>query len=151
MTMATTTASVPSRRGSSKLLGFAETISAAPAISRVSAPGFYPINIRALDATIISDGGFTAPVDPIWDINPSEAQIQEALRAAFLPTDKVWLDFNVLVVRVGADLVMVDSGAGSLFGPAGGSWRTYAPLELLPRISRCSCSVTRIPITLAGW
>jgi glyoxylase-like metal-dependent hydrolase (beta-lactamase superfamily II) len=102
--------------------GFSQAAGAAAATApaRVGPTAFYPFKIGNLDAWIVSDGCFTSPVDPIWDASTTKADAEGSLRAAFLPTDKVTLQFNVLVVKSGADVVLVDSGCGSLFGPAGG-------------------------------
>ncbi len=44
----------------------------------------------------------------------------QSLEAAFLPPSAFFLPFNVLLVRMGTELVLVDSGCGAGFGAAGG-------------------------------
>lgn len=84
-------------------------------------PGFYRFAIGSIEALAVNDGGFAVPAEksPIGVGQPAE-KIAESLRTAFLPADTVRLPFNVLVVRLGSELVMIDSGCGPAFGPAGG-------------------------------
>jgi glyoxylase-like metal-dependent hydrolase (beta-lactamase superfamily II) len=46
--------------------------------------------------------------------------VANVLHDAFLPTNHVRLTFNILLVKFGSEWVMIDSGCGTLFGPAGG-------------------------------
>jgi glyoxylase-like metal-dependent hydrolase (beta-lactamase superfamily II) len=84
-------------------------------------PGFYRFKIGALEALAVNDGGFgMPPADSPFGIGEPREKITEVLREALAPTDMVRLPFNVLVVRMGAELLMIDAGCGSVFGPAGG-------------------------------
>jgi len=91
-------------------------------------PGFYRFKIGAHDAIAFNDGGFSTPFNEspfAAGVADGPAQIAESLKAAFLSADKVQLPFNVLLVRVGSEFVLVDSGAGSMFGAAGGKLRSH--------------------------
>jgi len=91
-------------------------------------PGFYRFKIGAHDAIAFNDGGFSTPFNEspfATGVADGPAQIAESLKATFLPADKVQLPFNVLLVRVGSEFVLVDSGAGSMFGVAGGKLRAH--------------------------
>ncbi|MGC4071416.1 MAG: MBL fold metallo-hydrolase [Nibricoccus sp.] len=84
-------------------------------------PGFYRFNIGAFEAVAFIDGGMAGPTSQLqlWkDHGPEE--LGGVLKNSFLAPDQIRLPFCVLLVRMGAELVLVDSGAGSLFGPIGG-------------------------------
>lgn len=84
-------------------------------------PAFYRFKIGAFDAIAFNDGAFNPPVaqSPFGVGEPVEAKVA-VLREAFLPVASVNLQFNVLLVRMGAEWVLFDAGCGGLFGPAGG-------------------------------
>ncbi|MFT3782980.1 MAG: MBL fold metallo-hydrolase [Nibricoccus sp.] len=84
-------------------------------------PGFYRFRIGALEALALHDGGFAPPVaESPFGVGEPREKISATLRDAFLAPDKVQIPFTVLVVKIGSELVMVDSGCGTMFGPAGG-------------------------------
>lgn len=95
---------------------------AAPALSLAGAqPGFYRFKIGALEALAVSDGGFAMPpADSPFGIGEPREKVVDVLRDAMLPLDSVRLPFNVLLVRMGGELLLIDSGCGPVFGPAGG-------------------------------
>jgi glyoxylase-like metal-dependent hydrolase (beta-lactamase superfamily II) len=93
---------------------------ATPSLAGVQ-PGYYRFKIGALEALAVNDGGFgMPPADSPFGIGEPREKVTEVLRDALAPTDMVRLPFNVLVVRMGAELLMVDTGCGPVFGPAGG-------------------------------
>ena len=84
-------------------------------------PGFYRFNIGAFEAVAFFDGGMAGPTTQLqfWkDHGPEE--VGSVLKTAFLAPDQIRIPFCVLLVRMGSELVLVDSGAGQLFGPIGG-------------------------------
>lgn len=82
---------------------------------------FYRFRIGDIEALALSDGGFAVPpADSPFGVGEPREKIAEALDAALLPADKVHVPFTVLLVRIGGELILVDTGAGALFGPAGG-------------------------------
>jgi glyoxylase-like metal-dependent hydrolase (beta-lactamase superfamily II) len=82
-------------------------------------PGFYRFRIGAFDALGLSDGGMVAPGEKLWTGGSAE-KISADLEAAAMPTASVELPFAVLLVRIGAELILIDAGSGGLFGPASG-------------------------------
>lgn len=84
-------------------------------------PAFYRFKIGAFDAIAFNDGGMNPPVaqSPFGVGEPVESKVT-VLREAYLPITHVNLQFNVLLVRMGSELVLFDSGCGQLFGAAGG-------------------------------
>lgn len=81
-------------------------------------PGFYRFAIGDIEATVLSDGGLSfEPIQPTWAPEAKKEDIDALLSAAFLPADRFTLAVNVLAMRIGDGFVLVDSGAGGLFGP----------------------------------
>ncbi len=137
-----TSASPVSRRSALRRLGLAgfaaalapaalradATASKAPANPTTSAPslagsqpGYYRLKIGELEAVALSDGGFDAPADASpFAVGEAAGSVARGLEAALLPSGSVNVPFNILLVRVGGQLVLVDAGCGPAFGPAGG-------------------------------
>ncbi|MFT3831299.1 MAG: MBL fold metallo-hydrolase [Opitutaceae bacterium] len=82
--------------------------------------GYFRFKIGALDAVALLDGGFGGPLAQAPWPAAGPGKLAEALGAAFLPTDSFGIPFSVLLVRMGSELVLIDSGCGGLFGPANG-------------------------------
>lgn len=82
--------------------------------------GFFRFKIGAFDAVALDDGGFGGPLAQSPWPKGDLAKLSAALATAFLPTDGFSLPFNVLLVRMGAELVLVDAGCGTVFGPGNG-------------------------------
>lgn len=91
-------------------------VAAAAAPSRED--GVHRFKIGRLDAAVINDGYLGGPVSAIWK-DPSPAEIGQLLTAAGLPADKVELDINVLLVRTGGRVFLIDSGNGPAAPSAG--------------------------------
>ncbi len=70
-----------------------------------------------MTATTISDGSFSRPLDANFVRNAPLADVQQALRDASLPTDRVEVPFTPLLVDVGGQRVLFDVGNGE-FGAA---------------------------------
>lgn len=101
--------------------GWAEEAAATPPSLAGAQPAFYRFKVGAFDAIAFNDGGILPPVDqsPFGVGEPVESKVA-VLRDAYLPVARVNLQFNVLLVRMGTELVLFDAGCGGLFGPAGG-------------------------------
>ncbi len=129
-----------SRRDALRFFGLsAAAFAMAPALARASGanpatpatalsgtqPGFYRFNIGSFEAIAFIDGAMAGPLSQIqpWS-GPGIDDIGSVLKNAFLPADRIRIPFCVLLVRMGSELVLVDSGAGSLFGPIGGGLST---------------------------
>ncbi len=83
-------------------------------------PGFFRFKIGAFDAVALDDGGFGGPLAQSPWPQGEPAKLAAALGAAFLPTDSFALPFNNLLVQMGAELVLIDAGCGTVFGPGNG-------------------------------
>jgi len=121
-----------SRRDALRFLGLAGAAAwISPTLARAAAPaaatlagaqpGYYRFKIGELEALAVNDGAFAMPpADSPFGIGEPREKIAATLTDALMPTDLVRLPFNVLLVRLGAELVMIDAGCGPAFGPAGG-------------------------------
>jgi glyoxylase-like metal-dependent hydrolase (beta-lactamase superfamily II) len=91
---------------------------AAPALKGPQAGGYYRFTIGDIEAIVISDGGLSfQPIQPTWAPEATKEELEALLRSAYLPTDRLTLDVNTLLLKIGGELVLVDTGAGNLFGP----------------------------------
>lgn len=89
---------------------------AAPRANTVAA-GVTRVDLGAVKVTMLNDGFFARPLDANFVRNAALAEVQAALAAAGLPTDRVEVPFNPLVVDVGGQRVLFDAGNGQ-FGAA---------------------------------
>ena len=87
---------------------------AAPA-AKTQAPGYYPMRLGDFEVTAISDGVVALPFGKLLT-NTTPQRVEQLLKRAFLQ-DPLPTSVNAYVVNTGSKLVMIDSGAGSLFGP----------------------------------
>ena len=88
------------------------------------APAFYRFKVGAFELTVVSDGPLSlgAPSGDVFK-GVSKDNMVDILDNNRLPTDKVELDQNVLVVNTGRRLVLFDTGTGrtvKAFGPHAG-------------------------------
>jgi glyoxylase-like metal-dependent hydrolase (beta-lactamase superfamily II) len=87
---------------------------AAPA-AKTQAPGFYRMTLGDFEVTAISDGVVPLPIGKLLT-NTTPQRVEEMLKRAYLQ-DPVPTSVNAFVVNTGSKLVMIDAGAGTLFGP----------------------------------
>ncbi|WP_257452936.1 MBL fold metallo-hydrolase [Archangium lipolyticum] len=91
---------------------------AAPQV-RTQAPGFYRMMLGDFEVTALSDGTVKLPVDQLMT-NTRPGQVQKLLAASYvdLPAET---SINAYLINTGSRLILVDTGAGSLFGPTVGN------------------------------
>lgn len=86
--------------------------------------GWYRFRLGAFECTVISDGAITlAPPHPTFGGSvATREEVEAALRAAFLATDRLPTMVNTLLVNTGRELVLLDAGVGPqpVFGPGTG-------------------------------
>jgi len=94
---------------------FASTwaMAAAPMV-KTPAPGFFRMMLGSYELTALSDGTVTLPVDKL--LASPEAKTQRALSNSFLKAP-LETSVNAYLINTGSKLVLVDTGAGGLFGP----------------------------------
>jgi glyoxylase-like metal-dependent hydrolase (beta-lactamase superfamily II) len=83
--------------------------------AKTQAPGYYPMMLGDFEVTAISDGVVALPFGKLLT-NTTPQRVEQLLKRAFLQ-DPLPTSVNAYVVNTGSKLVMIDSGAGSLFGP----------------------------------
>ena len=96
-------------------VGALPTAFAAAPMVKTSAPGFYRMMLGDFEVTALSDGTVALPMDKLMtDTTPDK--VLKALERAHLTTP-VETSVNAYLINTGSKLVLVDSGAGALFGP----------------------------------
>ncbi|WP_434383029.1 MBL fold metallo-hydrolase [Melittangium boletus] len=84
---------------------------------KTQAPGYYRYMLGDFEITVLSDGTVPQEVEKLLHAPP--AKVQSLLSAAYL-TSPVETSINAYLINTGTALYLVDTGAGELFGPAGG-------------------------------
>ena len=87
---------------------------AAPMV-KTSAPGFYRVMLGDFEVTALSDGTVGLPMDKLMT-NTTPEKTLKALERAHLKTP-VETSVNAYLINTGSKLVLIDAGAGALFGP----------------------------------
>lgn len=82
---------------------------------QTQAPGWYRMMLGDFEITALNDGTVALPVDKLLT-NTTQDRITRALRRAYL-TSPVETSVNAYLVNTGSKLVLIDAGAGTLFGP----------------------------------
>lgn len=83
-------------------------------MAKVPAPGYYRFMLGDFEVTALSDGAVAMPVEELLQ-QPAEKTVAE-LHKAFLNTP-LQIPDNAYLINTGERLILVDAGAGSLFGP----------------------------------
>ncbi|QTP57793.1 MBL fold metallo-hydrolase [Billgrantia antri] len=81
--------------------------------------GYYRFRVGDIAATVLSDGLIGGPPQ-IYASNAPEAELEEVLRQAFLPTDRLTLNLNTLLIETNGRKILLEAGAGQTMGPQGG-------------------------------
>lgn len=77
-------------------------------------PSRYALKVGDIDVLVVSDGVLPLPAATMAT-NAAPAELADWLDHMFLPPDKFDWPLNVLVVRSGAQTILVDAGLGSQF------------------------------------
>lgn len=89
-----------------------------------STPAFHRFRIGEIEAMIVSDGRLDFPtVQPVWAGKAKPEEVERTLRRAFLPTKSYAVAANVLLLRLGTEVVLVDTGNVPQLGPTTGHLR----------------------------
>lgn len=94
-------------------LASATAFAAAPMV-KTQAPGFYRMMLGEFEVTAVSDG--TLDVDALKILHQKADKTQKTLDASFMKAP-VELSVNSYLINTGTKLVLIDTGAGNLFGP----------------------------------
>ncbi len=90
-------------------------------MATAQAPGFYRYKVGDAQVTAINDGFFARPLEGFVR-NAKIEDVQKAMGAAFLPTDRVPIPFTTVVVNTGSKLTLIDTGNGDSGAPTSGKW-----------------------------
>ncbi|MBP0464973.1 MBL fold metallo-hydrolase [Roseomonas sp. PWR1] len=98
------------------LIAVPALLRARPALAQAAeapaqAPGFYRFRVGGFTVTTVHDGFFARPLEGFVR-NAPIAEVQEAARAAFLPTDRTVIPFTITFVQRGDTLAVFDAGNG---------------------------------------
>lgn len=97
------------------------TAAAEAPLQKTQAPGWHRMMVGDIEVTALSDGTIRLPVLQL--LRGDRAKLAEALKRGFLG-ESVETSVNAYLVNTGSKLVLVDSGAGVLFGPSVGQLAT---------------------------
>ena len=76
------------------------------------APSFYRYKVGDVQVTVISDGVNTFPLGDSFVLNAKKDEVAAALEKAYMPKDKVSIQFGPLVINSGGKLIVLDTGNG---------------------------------------
>ena len=93
------------------------TFAAAPMV-KTQAPGYYRMLLGDFEVTALSDGTLGLPVSTLLT-NTTPEHVKKALARSSLK-DPVETSVNGYLINTGTKLVLIDTGAGALFGPTVG-------------------------------
>jgi glyoxylase-like metal-dependent hydrolase (beta-lactamase superfamily II) len=96
----------------------APAMAAAP-MAKTAAPGYFRLMLGEFEITPVSDGTVDLPMNKLLSDKPARI---EAILAKHHLKGMVETSDNVFVINTGSKLVMVDTGAGVLFGPTLGKF-----------------------------
>lgn len=97
------------------LTTFTGTSSAKAPFARGQAPGWYRMSLGDFEVTALLDGTVALPMETLLT-NSTPAKINAALAKAYLKPP-FETSVNGFLVNTGTKLVLIDAGAGALFGP----------------------------------
>ena len=96
------------------LLAPADSFAAAPQV-RTQAPGFYRLMLGSFEITALNDGTIDFPMDQLL-LNAKPGEVEAAFKTAYLrlPAET---SVNAFLINTATKLILVDTGAGALYGP----------------------------------
>lgn len=112
--------------------GSTVAMAAAPMV-KTPAPGYFRLMLGSFEVTAVSDGTVQLPVEKLL-VEP-EADTTAALSNSFLKAP-LETSVNAYLINTGSKLILIDTGAGSLFGPTLGKFITnlkasgYEPAQI---------------------
>jgi len=93
----------------------ASAVHAAAPMAKTPAPGYFRMMLGDFEVTALSDGTVNLPMDKLLtNVKPEELSAAFAKAHISAPVET---SVNAFLINTGAKLVMIDSGAGAMFGP----------------------------------
>jgi len=99
----------------SAVLGGVAPAGAAAPLVKTQAPGYFRFMLGDFEITALSDGTVDLPVDKLLH-GMTPDQLQHALAKSYLKTP-LETSVNAYLINTGSKLILIDAGAGKLFGP----------------------------------
>lgn len=96
------------------LIATVGTAHAAAPMQKVQAPGWYRMMLGTFEVTALNDGTVNLPVDKL--LHAPQERIAKGLKKHFLSAP-LETSVNAFLINTGTRLLLVDAGAGTLFGP----------------------------------
>ena len=127
---------------SPRLLAAAAAEGSLPSLTGTQPP-YYRFHVGDIEAVALLDGVIAGSLKevPFWPEAP-EPEMETTLTGAFLAPKKLQLTITPLLLRTGNELVLIDTGCGSLVGPVGGRLpASLAAIGIKPE------QITRIVLT----
>lgn len=91
----------------------AQTASAPAQSATTPYSGFYRLKIGKIEATVLSDGWASmAPLHPMFAPEATREQLEGVLRENFQPVDRAAFEFNPVLLKIGSERVLIDTGSG---------------------------------------
>src|SRR3982075_325231 len=85
---------------------------AAAPVADKQAPSFYRYKVGDAQVNVISDGVNNFALPETFVLNVKKDEVNAALDKAFMPKDKMSIQFAPLVINTGGKLIVVDTGNG---------------------------------------
>src|ERR1044072_6499925 len=101
-------------------IGMPQARAASPLIGK-QVPSFYRYKVGDFEVTALNEGIARNATPANMALNKTLPDVQKALGDAFLPTDHIIGQFNIVVVNTGRNLVLLDSGFGDNGPPTAGN------------------------------
>jgi len=92
----------------------------APQVTWQQPAGFYCRKLGDIELIIVSDGYFTLPAYPLFGANASKDEVNQTLHDAFIGPDQVPAQIHAMLIKTPHDVILIDTGCGSVFGPTAG-------------------------------
>lgn len=92
-----------------------EPAHAAAPMVKTSAPAYYRMMLGDFEVTALSDGTNPLPVQDLLTHTTPE-KTRQTLAASFIPSPYE-MNFSAFLVNTGSKLILIDTGAGSFYGP----------------------------------
>jgi glyoxylase-like metal-dependent hydrolase (beta-lactamase superfamily II) len=97
------------------LTTLAGSAQASAPLSKAQTPGWYRMMLGDFEVTVLSDGTVPLPMEKMLT-GTTPAKIEAALTKAYLKPP-FETSVNAFLINTGTKLVLIDTGAGTLFGP----------------------------------
>jgi glyoxylase-like metal-dependent hydrolase (beta-lactamase superfamily II) len=97
-------------------------------------PDIHSFPLGDAEAHVILDGTLAMPsIQPAFAPEAKQSEVEELQQRSFLPSNRLAINMNVLVLKTRSGVSLFDAGAGNAFGPIGGKLiRGLARLGISP-------------------